>query len=170
MQQQQQQQGDAAGGGAELQLQIRGGKEEEEEEVLATWDCGSPLYDSFEVASLHYVLEKHTMVLPPFPEPAAVSSSRRRSQRRHHRGGAALPADMAKTGNLGAGAARRRKTTRGWRGSNYVLEEELYIVEVSTMYRYANAPCAFSELDRQQLSEFDESTINCMFGIIRYNL
>jgi len=42
----QQQQGEAAGGAElQLQLQMRGGNEEEEL-VLATWDCGSPLYDS----------------------------------------------------------------------------------------------------------------------------
>ncbi|XP_066330703.1 uncharacterized protein [Miscanthus floridulus] len=114
--QQQQQQGEAAGGAdLQLQLQMRGGNEEEEL-VLATWDCGSPLYDSFELASLHYVLEKHTMVLPFVPDAAAVSRSRRRSLRRHHRGGAALPPDMAKTGNRGAGAGAARRT-RGWRGS-----------------------------------------------------
>ena len=54
----QQQQGEAAGGAdLQLQLQMRGGNEEEEL-VLATWDCGSPLYDSLELASLHYVLDK----------------------------------------------------------------------------------------------------------------
>jgi hypothetical protein len=107
MQKQQQQQGEAAGGAdLHLQLQMRGGNEEEEELVLATWDCGSPLYDSFELASVHYILEKHTMVLPFFPD-AAVSRSRRRSQRRHHQGGAApMTTDVAKT-----------RRTRGWRGS-----------------------------------------------------
>jgi hypothetical protein len=54
----------------------RGKVEDEEERVLATWDCGSPLYDSFELASLHHVLESHLMVLP-FPSAAAVSRSRR---------------------------------------------------------------------------------------------
>ncbi|CAL9154893.1 unnamed protein product [Musa hybrid cultivar] len=28
------------------------------------WDCGSPLYDSFELASFSHVLDRHTMVLP----------------------------------------------------------------------------------------------------------
>lgn len=116
--QQQQQEEEEAAGGAGLQLQTRGKEEDEEEPVLATWDCGSPLYDSFEVASLHYVLEKHTMILP-FPDAAAGSRSRRRTQqRRHHRGGhrAAMAPDVAKTGNrrVGAGAARR---TWGWWGS-----------------------------------------------------
>jgi hypothetical protein len=91
MQKKQQQQGEAAGGAdLHLQLQMRGGNEAEEEElVLATWDCGSPLYDSFELASVHYILEKHTMVLPFFAVAAAfaasASSGRRRSDD-HRRG------------------------------------------------------------------------------------
>ncbi|PVH38297.1 hypothetical protein PAHAL_5G221900 [Panicum hallii] len=55
------------------QQQVSG---KEEELVFATWDCGSPLYDSFELASLHHVLESHLMVLP-FPGAAAASRSRR---------------------------------------------------------------------------------------------
>ncbi|CAL4962293.1 unnamed protein product [Urochloa decumbens] len=96
-------------GGDDLLPQVRG-KEKEEELVVATWDCGSPLYDSFELASLHHVLESHLMVLP-FPV-AAVS----RSRRFENRGGAAAP-DAADRS-----AARRRrkavrKRSRGWRGS-----------------------------------------------------
>ncbi|KAI3901250.1 hypothetical protein MKW92_040970 [Papaver armeniacum] len=34
---------------------------EDEEEV---WDCGSPLYDSFELVSLTHVIERNMMVLP----------------------------------------------------------------------------------------------------------
>jgi ribosomal protein L12E/L44/L45/RPP1/RPP2 len=74
-------------GGADLQ-QVRAKEEEEEEEeeeglamVFAVWDCGSPLYDSFELASLHHVLESHLMVLPF--SGAATSWSRRLE----HRGG-----------------------------------------------------------------------------------
>ena len=48
--------------------------------MLATWDCGSPLYDSFELASLHRVLESHLMVLP-FPGDDAASRSRRLERR-----------------------------------------------------------------------------------------
>ncbi|OEL36859.1 hypothetical protein BAE44_0002111 [Dichanthelium oligosanthes] len=97
-------------GGADLQVR---GKEEEEELVFATWDCGSPLYDSFELASLHHVLESHLMVLP-FPGAAAAS----RSRRLEHRGGGSgtAPPDAADRG-----AARRRRNAgrrrRGWRGS-----------------------------------------------------
>ncbi|RCV26490.1 hypothetical protein SEVIR_5G257300v4 [Setaria viridis] len=90
-------------GGADLQ-QVRA--KEEEELVFATWDCGSPLYDSFELASLHHVLESHLMVLP---FPGAVAS---RSRRLEHRGGTAAPPD--------ATVRRRRKVgrrRRGWMGS-----------------------------------------------------
>ncbi|KAL6620731.1 hypothetical protein ACP70R_035870 [Stipagrostis hirtigluma subsp. patula] len=39
------------------------------------WDCGSPLYDAFELASVHRVLDSHLMALPfarrrPSPSPA----------------------------------------------------------------------------------------------------
>lgn len=32
--------------------------------VQMIWDCGSPLYDSFELASLSHIIERHMMVLP----------------------------------------------------------------------------------------------------------
>lgn len=28
------------------------------------WDCGSPLYDSYELVAINQILEKHTIVLP----------------------------------------------------------------------------------------------------------
>ncbi|XP_062185591.1 uncharacterized protein LOC133889137 [Phragmites australis] len=87
----------AEAGGAD---QVRGKEEEEEELMSATWDCGSPLYDSFELASLHHVLENHMMVLP-FPGAAS------RPRRLDHRGAAAPDV-------TGRGVARRRT---GWRGS-----------------------------------------------------
>ncbi|RYR75043.1 hypothetical protein Ahy_A02g009751 [Arachis hypogaea] len=45
-------------------------KEEEEEVVIGgvvaspLWDCGSPLYDSFELATLSHIIDRHTVVLP----------------------------------------------------------------------------------------------------------
>lgn len=41
-------------------------KIEEQEEGLASkiWDCGSPLYDSYELASITNVLDKHLMKFP----------------------------------------------------------------------------------------------------------
>lgn len=41
-----------------------GRKEEREEKAVGVWDCGSPLYDSFELASMSHCLERHVMVLP----------------------------------------------------------------------------------------------------------
>lgn len=38
--------------------------EEEEQTGFGIWDCGSPLYDSHELASLSHVIERHMMVLP----------------------------------------------------------------------------------------------------------
>ncbi|KAF3448676.1 hypothetical protein FNV43_RR09389 [Rhamnella rubrinervis] len=40
------------------------GKEEEEVGSSCAWDCGSPLYDSYELASLAHQLERHTMASP----------------------------------------------------------------------------------------------------------
>lgn len=36
----------------------------EQKESDCIWDCGSPLYDSYELASFGHVLERHTMALP----------------------------------------------------------------------------------------------------------
>ncbi|KAG2677088.1 hypothetical protein I3843_12G084600 [Carya illinoinensis] len=41
-------------------------KKIEEEKAATLWDCGSPLYDSYEIASLGHVLERHMMALPLF--------------------------------------------------------------------------------------------------------
>nr|CAD1824066.1 unnamed protein product [Ananas comosus var. bracteatus] len=44
-------------------------KEEEEEEIrLSIWDCGSPLYDSYELASLCSLIDRHVVALPSFSE------------------------------------------------------------------------------------------------------
>ncbi|KAK4601367.1 hypothetical protein RGQ29_010786 [Quercus rubra] len=56
-------------------------KKREEEEAASIWDCGSPLYDSHEIASLGHLLERHTMALPfscsssRFTIPPTTSSS-----------------------------------------------------------------------------------------------
>ncbi|KAL2547633.1 uncharacterized protein Fot_09163 [Forsythia ovata] len=39
-------------------------KEEQEEAAVSIWDCGSPLYDSYELVSFAHFIERHTMVLP----------------------------------------------------------------------------------------------------------
>ncbi|KAK8921807.1 hypothetical protein KSP39_PZI019924 [Platanthera zijinensis] len=38
-----------------------------ESRPFPVWDCGSPLYDSFELASLCHVLDRHIMKLPYLP-------------------------------------------------------------------------------------------------------
>lgn len=47
---------------------MKKGEEEEEEEGGRSrpriWDCGSPLYDSYELASVCRLLEQHTRALP----------------------------------------------------------------------------------------------------------
>ncbi|CAO2835516.1 unnamed protein product [Amaranthus hypochondriacus] len=31
---------------------------------MKVWDCGSPLYDSYELASVSHLIERHLMILP----------------------------------------------------------------------------------------------------------
>ncbi|XP_054796064.1 uncharacterized protein LOC129301528 [Prosopis cineraria] len=37
---------------------------EKEESGFPIWDCGSPLYDSYELVSLTHLIERHMMALP----------------------------------------------------------------------------------------------------------
>uniref|UniRef100_A0A7N1A7M1 Uncharacterized protein n=1 Tax=Kalanchoe fedtschenkoi TaxID=63787 RepID=A0A7N1A7M1_KALFE len=39
-------------------------EEEEEVGLEEVWDCGSPLYDSYELATLGHLIDRHTMALP----------------------------------------------------------------------------------------------------------
>ncbi|PIN13877.1 hypothetical protein CDL12_13482 [Handroanthus impetiginosus] len=61
-------------------------KEAADEEVLKIWDCGSPLYDSYELVAVSNVIERHCLALPYLngsrevvtqscPSPRLVSSS-----------------------------------------------------------------------------------------------
>jgi hypothetical protein len=81
---------------------------EMEEGKPVTWDCGSPLYDYFELVSMYHVLDRHLMILP-FPSGALP-------RREHHHGVASLlDADH--------GAARlATKKARGtmWKGMKAV--------------------------------------------------
>lgn len=45
---------------------------EEEEVRLSIWDCGSPLYDSYELASLCSLIDRHAVALPSFSEGAGA--------------------------------------------------------------------------------------------------
>ncbi|KAH0460375.1 hypothetical protein IEQ34_011038 [Dendrobium chrysotoxum] len=38
--------------------------EDGEFSLFSMWDCGSPLYDSFELSSLFHIIDKHMMKLP----------------------------------------------------------------------------------------------------------
>ncbi|KAF9689258.1 hypothetical protein SADUNF_Sadunf01G0073100 [Salix dunnii] len=40
------------------------GKGKEEQAAINVWDCGSPLYDSYEIASLGHLIDRHSLVLP----------------------------------------------------------------------------------------------------------
>ncbi|KAK4593874.1 hypothetical protein RGQ29_017810 [Quercus rubra] len=45
-----------------MQQSLKGKEDEEEEKEI--WDCGSPLYDSYELASLSHIIDRHLMALP----------------------------------------------------------------------------------------------------------
>lgn len=40
------------------------------------WDCGSPLYDSFELVSLVHLIERNTMILPETGYSSPVTESK----------------------------------------------------------------------------------------------
>ncbi|XP_031131681.1 uncharacterized protein LOC116033066 [Ipomoea triloba] len=42
--------------------------------VINVWDCGSPLYDSFELVSVAHLIERNMRALPP-PPPSGRSSA-----------------------------------------------------------------------------------------------
>ncbi|XP_057744624.1 pentatricopeptide repeat-containing protein At2g33760-like [Arachis stenosperma] len=65
--------------------------EEEEEVVIGgvvaspLWDCGSPLYDSFELATLSHIIDRHTVVLPHLSgSKKAISHGFDESHHHHH--------------------------------------------------------------------------------------
>ncbi|KAL0426095.1 UNVERIFIED_CONTAM: hypothetical protein Sradi_1144300 [Sesamum radiatum] len=39
-------------------------QESHDEKAINVWDCGSPLYDSYELVAVSHVVERHLMVLP----------------------------------------------------------------------------------------------------------
>ncbi|KAK9207274.1 hypothetical protein WN943_017559 [Citrus x changshan-huyou] len=48
---------------------------EAEEASMATWDCGSPLYDSYELVSLDHLIQRHLMVIPSLGRSKRLSSN-----------------------------------------------------------------------------------------------
>ena len=61
--------------------------DEKEAGAFPIWDCGSPLYDSYELVSLAYTIERHMMVWPHLggpklsdpPEASSTASATKRS-------------------------------------------------------------------------------------------
>ena len=55
--------------------------------VWESWDCGSPLYDSFEVASVGHLIERHALALVSpggsmrFPETVSKASGERSGEK-----------------------------------------------------------------------------------------
>ncbi|PUZ64707.1 hypothetical protein GQ55_3G164500 [Panicum hallii var. hallii] len=45
-------------------MAVERGEEQQQPPALSPWDCGSPLYDAFELASVYRVLDTHLMALP----------------------------------------------------------------------------------------------------------
>ncbi|TKY64047.1 glycosyltransferase family 28 protein [Spatholobus suberectus] len=43
---------------------MKGEEDEKEEEAMSMWDCGSPLYDSYELVSLDHIIDQHLMAFP----------------------------------------------------------------------------------------------------------
>lgn len=48
---------------------MRKSKAINEEEAFDIWDCGSPLYDSYELVSVSHQTERHLMTLPSLDGP-----------------------------------------------------------------------------------------------------
>ncbi|KAK7389841.1 hypothetical protein VNO78_25136 [Psophocarpus tetragonolobus] len=46
-------------------LTLKGlGRAGEKEDEVCIWDCGSPLYDSYELVSLNHIIDRHLMAFP----------------------------------------------------------------------------------------------------------
>ncbi|KAK8475048.1 hypothetical protein V6N13_020791 [Hibiscus sabdariffa] len=48
--------------------------ENEDAATFAIWDCGSPLYDSYELASLSHLIDRHLMKLPFRDDPKTLTA------------------------------------------------------------------------------------------------
>lgn len=92
--------------------------EEDQVAVVAIWDCGSPLYDSYELASLNHLLERHSIASPflchtsRFSIPTSVGGSNQgrmmnREDNHYHEGGF-----ITKLGGLGKLLKSMRITTK----------------------------------------------------------
>ncbi|GMH17296.1 hypothetical protein Nepgr_019137 [Nepenthes gracilis] len=83
------------------------GGDAKEGETMRIWDCGSPLYDSHELVSVSFVIERHLMVLPS----VAAGSRRFKSFRRSHRRDRAAGA-VAELPEMGSGCLQWSRKSR----------------------------------------------------------
>jgi hypothetical protein len=68
-------------------------EEEEEEKAAILWDCGSSLYDSYEIVSLGHLLERNMMALPLFCDSGTTSLSSSENGLRESRSAVAISVD-----------------------------------------------------------------------------
>ncbi|OEL13926.1 hypothetical protein BAE44_0025055 [Dichanthelium oligosanthes] len=84
----------------------RGEEEKQPPPALSPWDCGSPLYDAFELASVYRVLDTHLMALPHARRPSPARAPRGTGDDET----AALVAERAAAKAKANGRSRRRRT------------------------------------------------------------
>ncbi|KAK8492121.1 hypothetical protein V6N13_032178 [Hibiscus sabdariffa] len=75
---------------------------ESNEAALDVWDCGSPLYDSYELVSLSHQIERHLMKLP------SLGCSNRMNARNSHWADATTIADSSNARPKESSSLRRR--------------------------------------------------------------
>ncbi|XP_057981249.1 uncharacterized protein LOC131166688 [Malania oleifera] len=81
--------------------------EEGGQEAKAVWDCGSPLYDSYELASIGHLIERHLMALP------SLGGSKRFLSTQHSHASSVIPISALSTSNF--------RSTRKARGTSLVV-------------------------------------------------
>ncbi|XXG42276.1 hypothetical protein AAC387_Pa01g2595 [Persea americana] len=85
-------------------------EEKEDDEANALWDCGSPLYDSFELTSLYNLLDRKLMALP-FPGGTSSSRSGEVGVSGDSRGQSKV---VVLDGFVGGNMRKKRKADGGW--------------------------------------------------------
>lgn len=79
----------------------------EEDEAIHIWDCGSPLYDSYELVSLSHLIDRHIMVLP------SLSGSRQEKSSRFSHASSHLIPSLFSSSNATKEAAASKKARGG---------------------------------------------------------
>ncbi|KAL1313254.1 hypothetical protein HN51_039832 [Arachis hypogaea] len=80
----------------DLPMMIETCSKEEEGGGLPIWDCGSSLYDSYELVSLAYTIDRHMMLHPYLTEPNLIFDHSPEPRLTATRGGASLLATLNK--------------------------------------------------------------------------